>query len=94
MDLRYVLTYLFLLSFGGFLIMGIDKRKAKRGLWRVPEKSIFLIALLGGGVGTWLGMQIFRHKTKHWYFKFGLPAISMLQLALLAAWVYWNTFLR
>jgi uncharacterized membrane protein YsdA (DUF1294 family) len=74
--------------------MGIDKYKAKKGLWRIPEKTIFLIALLGGSGGALLGMHIFRHKTKHWYFRYGLPAILMLQAALLAAFVYWNILLK
>lgn len=59
--------------------MFLDKRKAKNHKWRIPEKNIFLIALLGGSLGCLLGMNIFRHKTKHWYFKFGLPTILILQ---------------
>jgi uncharacterized membrane protein YsdA (DUF1294 family) len=94
MKSSYVLLYLLLLCFVGFLTMGIDKYKAKKGLWRIPEKTIFLIALLGGSGGALLGMHIFRHKTKHWYFRYGLPAILMLQAALLAAFVYWNILLK
>lgn len=60
--------------------MFLDKRKAKRHEWRISEKNIFLIALLGGSLGCLLGMNIFRHKTKHWYFKFGLPTILLLQV--------------
>ncbi|MDF2838963.1 MAG: hypothetical protein K0S60_666 [Evtepia sp.] len=92
MEIRYVIGYLFLLSIVGFLMMGIDKWKAKKGLWRIPEKTIFLVAILGGSAGACLGMHAFRHKTKHWYFKYGLPAILMLQAAF-AAWIYWSTFL-
>lgn len=94
MEIRYVLGYLLLLSLLGIVLMGIDKWKAKRGLWRVPEKTIFLVALLGGAAGAFLGMHAFHHKTKHWYFKYGLPAILMLQAALLGAWIYWDTLLR
>ena len=67
-----------------FALMGIDKRKAKRGAWRAPEKTLFLVTALFGGVGGTAGMYFFRHKTKHWYFKLGLPALLVVQLALLA----------
>lgn len=64
----------------GFAMMGIDKQKAIRGAWRIPEASLFLAAIIGGSIGSILGMQIFRHKTKHWYFKYGMPAILILQI--------------
>lgn len=64
----------------GLVVMGIDKSKAKRHAWRIPEKVLFLISLLGGSIGTWVGMYIFRHKTKHWYFVIGMPAILILQI--------------
>ena len=51
-----------------FTVYGVDKAKARRGAWRVPEKTLFLLPLLGGSVGALLGMLVFRHKTKHWYF--------------------------
>ncbi len=63
--------------------MFLDKRKAKKHKWRISEKNIFLIALLGGSLGCLLGMNIFRHKTKHWYFKFGLPTILILQVVII-----------
>ena len=66
-----------------------DKRKAKRGAWRVPEKTFFLVALLGGSPGAILGMRLFHHKTRHWYFKWGLPAILIAQLAL-GLWLFWT----
>lgn len=94
MRLSYVLVYIFLLSLVGFVLMGVDKWKAKRNRWRVPERTIFLIAGLGGAIGATLGMHAFHHKTRHWYFKFGLPALMMLQIALLAAFIYWDAFLR
>ena len=65
-------------------ILGLDKGRAqRRGARRVPERALFLCALLGGSPGALLGMWAFRHKTKHWYFKYGLPAILLLQLGLL-----------
>ena len=68
-----------------FAVYGIDKRRARRGAWRVPEKTLFLLPLLGGSLGALLGMRVFRHKTKHWYFVWGIPAILLVQTAL-AAW--------
>ena len=67
-----------------FAPMGIDKLKAKAGAWRVPEKTLFLVTALFGGLGGTLGMYFFRHKTKHWYFKFGFPALLVGQIVLLA----------
>ena len=69
-----------------FAVYGADKRRARRGAWRVPEKTLFLLPLLGGSVGALLGMRVFRHKTKHWYFVWGVPAIRLAQLAL-AVWL-------
>jgi uncharacterized membrane protein YsdA (DUF1294 family) len=66
----------------GFALMGIDKSKAKRHAWRIPELTLFLASLLGGSLGTWAGMYAFRHKTKHWYFVVGMPLILVLQAAL------------
>ena len=65
-----------------FAVYGADKRRARRGAWRVPEKTLFLLPLLGGSVGALLGMRVFRHKTKHWYFVWGVPAILLAQMAL------------
>lgn len=76
------LVYLLIANIVGFAMMGIDKRKAKRGAWRIKEASLFLAAILGGSIGSIAGMQVFRHKTKHWYFKFGMPLILILQIAL------------
>lgn len=74
--------YLIAANLCGFAVMGLDKAKAKRGAWRIPEKTLFTVALLGGGIGVWLGMNTFRHKTKHWYFKYGIPAIVFIELFL------------
>jgi uncharacterized membrane protein YsdA (DUF1294 family) len=60
--------------------MGIDKRRAIKGAWRIPEKTLFLFSLIGGSIGTWAGMYIFHHKTKHWYFVIGMPAILIMQI--------------
>jgi len=80
-----VLLALNLFSFG---LMGWDKRCAKRGAWRVPERRLFLAAIFFGALGGVLGMFVFRHKTKHWYFRIFFPALLAVQIALiaLAAW--------
>ncbi len=80
--LMILIVYLLLVNLIAFALMGIDKSKAKRGAWRIPEKSLFLSAIIGGSVGAILGMQIFRHKTKHWYFQYGMPLILVLQIIL------------
>ena len=76
------LIYLIGINLAGFIIMGVDKKRAIRGAWRISEASFFLTALLGGSLGCILGMQHFRHKTKHWYFKYGMPAILVAQVLL------------
>ena len=78
------LIYLIGINLAGFIIMGVDKKRAIRGAWRISEASLFFTALLGGGLGCILGMQHFRHKTKHWYFKYGMPAILVVQVLLFA----------
>lgn len=84
---KAILYYFLALSVLNFSFMGWDKRQAKRGRPRVPERRFFLIALLGGAAGAILGMYVFHHKTRHWYFKWGLPVILLLHLALL--WFGW-----
>ena len=80
--LKYVLYYLAAINVVTFFVYGIDKLRAKRGAWRISEKTLFLLPLLGGSVGAIAGMKVFHHKTKHWYFKYGLPLILILQIAL------------
>ncbi len=76
-----VIAWLVLINLVAFAVFGIDKKRAKKGQWRIPEKTLFLSAILGGSIGALLGMYIFRHKTKHWYFQIGIPAIMILQIA-------------
>ena len=76
-------AYYLVINLIGFAIMGIDKRKAIKGAYRIPEATLFCVALLGGSLGTTLGMNLFRHKTKHWYFVVGMPLIFFAQLALM-----------
>lgn len=79
--MKYLIIYMVLMNLVGIVVMGIDKERAKRHAWRIPEKTLFLVSLLGGSVGTWAGMYMFRHKTKHWYFVIGMPAILVVQIA-------------
>ena len=81
--MKYILIYLVLINLIGFFAMFLDKQKAKRNKWRIPEKTLFLLAVIGGSLGTTLGMHVFRHKTKHWYFKFGMPMILIIQIVLI-----------
>ena len=81
--LTAVCVILVVMNLAAFALMGIDKVKAKAGAWRIPEKTLFLVTALFGGLGGTLGMLFFRHKTKHWYFKFGFPALLVLQMAVL-----------
>lgn len=71
----------------GFALMGIDKRRARRDGRRIPERRLFAVALLGGTPGAILGMYAFRHKTRHWYFKWGLPGLLLTQAGIL--WFCW-----
>lgn len=79
-----LLVVLIVMNLLAFALMGIDKMKAKRGSWRIPEKTLFLVTALFGALGGTLGMKVFRHKTKHWYFKWGFPALLAVQIVLLA----------
>ena len=74
--------YLLVINLIGFFIMGVDKKRAIRGAWRISEASLFSVALIGGALGCTLGMHFFHHKTKHWYFRYGMPAIFIVQLLL------------
>ncbi len=81
--IQYVIAaYFIIINLVGFALMGIDKRKARKHLWRIPEKTLFLASIIGGSVGTLLGMYVFHHKTKHWYFVVGMPLILIIHIAL------------
>ena len=82
--LTVIAVILVLMNLAAFILMGVDKAKAKAGAWRIPEKTLFLVTALFGGLGGTLGMSFFRHKTKHWYFKLGFPALLVVQIVLLA----------
>lgn len=79
---KNIIAYIIIINILTFLVMLWDKHEAKKGEWRVSEKTLFAFVLLGGGVGGILGMYIFRHKTKKWYFKYGFPIILILEIIL------------
>ena len=83
--MKIVTAYLILVNIIGFLLMGTDKKRAIRKRWRIPEKTLFLCSLIGGSIGTWAGMYVFHHKTKHYYFVVGMPMILLMQV--IAVWL-------
>ena len=80
---KMILLYLLIVNALGFLLMLVDKRKAQKNLWRIPEATLFLSAALGGSIGALAGMYTFRHKTKHLKFTLGIPAILAAQIGIL-----------
>jgi uncharacterized membrane protein YsdA (DUF1294 family) len=80
---RYIILYFIVINLIGVGIMALDKFKAEKGKWRISEKTLFLVTLLGGGIGTIFGMYKFRHKTKKMYFTIGFPTILILEIAIL-----------
>ena len=86
--MKYLYYYLFFINVLAFFLMGIDKRKAELGRWRIPERTLILSAFLGGGVGAIAGMQLFRHKTKHRSFTVGMPLILLLWIIGLSFLLY------
>lgn len=88
MDL--LIAYLLLINAAGLLIMLIDKRKAIKNRWRIPEKTMFTVAVLGGSLGVYAGMQLFRHKTKHAKFYIGVPVILAIQIILSVFLITWT----
>ena len=86
--ITYIVSYLIIINLIGFVIMGIDKLKAKKRAWRIPESTLFVVALIGGSLGTTVGMHVFRHKTRHWYFLYGMPTILVIQIAIVVVLIY------
>lgn len=80
LTLQNILLYVIIINVIGFLAMFIDKKKAQHGSWRIAEKTLFTITLLGGGIGTILGMYAFRHKTKKLRFTIGFPVIVLSEI--------------
>lgn len=87
-----LIYYLLAVNVLTFIVYGVDKWKARRGRWRVPEATLMGLAALGGSVGAWLAMQLFHHKTQKKKFRYGVPALFMLQVA--AVVCYLNMIIR
>lgn len=79
-SIKNIIIYFIIINLLGFLIMYIDKQKAKKGKWRIPEKTLFIITALGGGIGTIVGMYTFRHKTQKIAFVIGFPTITIIEI--------------
>ena len=79
---QYSMYYLFAINIVSFFLYGIDKYKAKKNKWRISEATLLMIAVIGGSIGAWVGMRIWHHKTMHKKFKYGIPIIIILQVAL------------
>ncbi len=86
--ISYIILYLAIVNLAGLIVMGIDKLRARKRAWRIPESTLFVIALIGGSLGTTIGMHLFHHKTRHWYFLFGMPAILVIQIATVLILMY------
>ena len=75
-----LLGYFIIMNLIGFALMGIDKYRAKKRSFRIPEATLFIVAIIGGSIGSIIGMYAFRHKTRHWYLVYGMPFILLLQI--------------
>ena len=80
--MNIILGYLLAVNIATFFLYGIDKYKARKGRWRISEATLLLMAVIGGSIGAWAGMQLWHHKTMHKKFKYGIPIIIILQVAL------------
>ena len=80
----YLTYYLLAINAVAFIMYGIDKYKAKKAKWRISEATLLMLAVLGGSIGAWMGMKVWHHKTIHKKFKYGIPAILLMQIALMA----------
>ena len=79
--MNIILYYLLAVNIATFLLYGIDKYKAKKGKWRVSEATLLMMAVIGGSIGAWAGMRLWHHKTMHKKFKYGIPLIIIMQIA-------------
>lgn len=83
-----LLYYLIVINILTFAVYGIDKWKARKAMWRVREASLLMLAVLGGSIGAWLGMKVWHHKTQHKKFRYGIPAIIIIQLVIIGYFLY------
>lgn len=87
----WLILYAVLINLAALIVFGVDKKRARRHEWRISERTLFLLALAGGSVGAILGMLVFRHKTRKWYFILGIPLILMIQI--ISVWLVWKYLL-
>ena len=80
--MNIILYYLLAVNIATFLLYGVDKYKAKKGRWRISEATLLMMAVIGGSIGAWAGMRLWHHKTMHKKFKYGIPVIIIMQIAL------------
>ena len=78
-----IAAYLLAINAVAFIVYGIDKYKARKAKWRISEATLLSLAVIGGSIGAWTGMRVWRHKTMHKKFKYGIPAILLMQIALM-----------
>ena len=84
----FIILYVAAVNAISFIVMGVDKRRAVKRAFRVPESTLFVLAIIGGSIGSIAGMHLFHHKTRHWYFLYGMPVILALQIILILAVVF------
>jgi uncharacterized membrane protein YsdA (DUF1294 family) len=77
---NFIVIALLIFNIFGFILVSLDKYKAKNRLWRIPERSFFILSILGGGIGIYIGLFLFNHKTRHWYFMVIIPLIILAQI--------------
>ncbi|PYG90325.1 uncharacterized membrane protein YsdA (DUF1294 family) [Ruminiclostridium sufflavum DSM 19573] len=77
---KFIVIVLLILNISGFILVSLDKYKAKNKLWRIPERSFFILSILGGSIGVYTGLILFNHKTRHWYFMIIIPLIILAQI--------------
>ncbi len=87
--LKILIIWYLIVNLAAFFMYGIDKRKAVKQKWRIPESRLILVAVLGGGLGAWLGMRIFHHKTKHVKFMVCVPVFLVLHIALIVYFIFY-----
>ena len=84
----FIILYVAAVNVISCIVMGVDKRRAVKRAFRVPESTLFVLAIIGGSIGSIAGMHLFHHKTRHWYFLYGMPVILALQIILILAVVF------
>ena len=89
--MTWVISAILAINLLGFVLAGVDKRRAVRKRWRIPERQLLLVAFLGGSVGLYLGFRVFRHKTRHPKFMIGVPLVLLLQVGLVVLWMLYGT---